>query len=76
MKTIREEARNIPVLDEVDVVVAGGGPAGIIAAIAAARNGAKTLLVENRGFLGGNATLGLPFLAQLPHSEKEMWCLW
>ena len=69
MKTIREEARNIPVLDEVDVVVAGGGPAGIIAAIAAARNGAKTLLVENRGFLGGNATLGLPFLGF--HGDKK-----
>jgi len=53
MKTITEAARNLPVIREVDVVVAGGGPAGIAAAIAAARNGAKTLLVE-RYYRGGN----------------------
>ncbi|WP_324716855.1 FAD-dependent oxidoreductase [Carboxydochorda subterranea] len=39
-----------------DVVVAGGGTAGSVAAIAAARNGARTLLVEEQGFLGGTAT--------------------
>lgn len=44
---------------EVDVVVAGGGPAGVCAAVAAARAGARTLLVERYGFLGGNATAGL-----------------
>jgi hypothetical protein len=44
-----------------DVVVCGGGPAGIGAAIAAARSGAKTLLLERYGFLGGNMTFGLPF---------------
>ena len=43
----------------VDVCVAGGGPAGFIAAIAAARNGAKTVLVEQYGFPGGMATAGL-----------------
>ena len=41
-----------------DVVVAGGGPAGFIAAIAAAREGAKVALVERYGFLGGMATAG------------------
>jgi len=69
MKTIKEQARNIPVLDEADVVVTGGGPAGIVAAIAAARQGAKTVLIEQRGFLGGNAYLGLPFLGF--HGDKN-----
>lgn len=41
---------------EVDVVVAGAGSAGMVAAIAAARNGARTLLVERGGFLGGIST--------------------
>jgi hypothetical protein len=51
--TIQEPAREIPVLGEYDVVVCGGGPAGCAAAIAAARHGAKTLLVEKDGYLGG-----------------------
>ena len=38
-----------------DVVVAGGGPAGTAAAIAAARNGVRTLLIERYGFVGGSA---------------------
>lgn len=42
-----------------DVAVCGGGPAGLMAAIAAARNGAKTILIERYGFLGGMATLSL-----------------
>ncbi|MBO8444266.1 MAG: FAD-dependent oxidoreductase [Bacteroidetes bacterium] len=41
-----------------DVVVCGGGPAGFIAAVAAAREGAKTALIEQYGFLGGMATAG------------------
>jgi len=45
-----------------DVVVAGGGPTGFVAAIAAARNGAKTLLIERYGFLGGQITFPLPLI--------------
>ncbi|MFP4176920.1 MAG: FAD-dependent oxidoreductase, partial [Candidatus Brocadiia bacterium] len=52
-ESITEPARDIPVLAEHDVVVCGGGPAGCAAAIAAARNGADTLLVEKNGYLGG-----------------------
>jgi hypothetical protein len=58
-KMIREPAREIRVCREVDVVVVGGGPGGIGAAIAAARSGAKTVLVERYGHLGGMATGGL-----------------
>ena len=47
-----------PVVEEVDVLVAGGGSAGVVAAIAAARAGARTLLAERRGFLGGMMTGG------------------
>lgn len=56
MDTVHEPGRDIPVFAEVDVVVAGGGPAGLGAAIAAARNGANTMLVERLSFLGGVAT--------------------
>ena len=53
---IEEPARRIPVFGEYDVVVLGGGPAGIAASVAAARHAAKTLLVEHYGFLGGMGT--------------------
>lgn len=53
---MHEPARNTPVHAERDVVVLGGGPAGIAAATAAARHGASTLLVERYGFLGGMGT--------------------
>ncbi|MFN2131714.1 MAG: FAD-dependent oxidoreductase [Anaerolineae bacterium] len=56
MNDITEPARRTPVAGEVDVLVAGGGPAGIAAALAAARQGARTLLVERYGYLGGMIT--------------------
>lgn len=59
MRTIHEPARETPVVAEVDVCVVGGGPGGLPAAVAAARCGARTLLVERYGFLGGLATAGL-----------------
>lgn len=46
-------------LDQYDVVVCGGGPAGTMAAVSAARNGAKTLVIERYGFPGGSATAAM-----------------
>jgi hypothetical protein len=59
MKTVHQAAREVPVLRETEVLVIGGGPAGFGAAVASARNGARALLVERYGFLGGKATAGL-----------------
>jgi hypothetical protein len=55
-KTIEEPARQVPLYGEYDVAVLGGGPAGIAAAVAAARAGRRTLLIERYGFLGGMGT--------------------
>lgn len=46
---------------EADVVVVGGGPAGVNAAIAAGRSGAKTVLIEKYGFIGGMSTAALVY---------------
>jgi hypothetical protein len=55
-QTVIEPERRTPVLGEYEIVVLGGGPAGIAAAVAAARAGRATLLVERYGFLGGMGT--------------------
>jgi len=59
MKTFALSARSLPLDDSWDVIVAGGGPAGCTAAAAAAREGARTLLFEQTGCLGGMGTSGL-----------------
>lgn len=59
MSKILEVAKEIDVVDKYDVVVCGGGIAGISAALASARQGAKTLLIEREFMLGGLATAGL-----------------
>ncbi|MGQ0653987.1 MAG: FAD-dependent oxidoreductase [Betaproteobacteria bacterium] len=56
MTSVLEPERRVPLLGEYDVVVLGGGPAGIAAAVAASRAGRSTLLAERYGFLGGMGT--------------------
>lgn len=63
-----EPARRLPTR-EFDVVVAGGGTAGVVAAIAAARQGAKTMLIEAKGYPGGTATEGGTAI----HSYYNLW---
>jgi len=53
---IEELPRSTPVKAETEVLVVGGGSAGVSAAVAAARNGAEVILVERLGYLGGLAT--------------------
>src|SRR6202047_4245794 len=55
-RIIKEPARQVPLYGEYEVVILGGGPAGIAAAVAAARCGRRTLLIERYGFLGGMGT--------------------
>ena len=72
---VRERAHRIPVVAEVDVVVAGGGVAGIAAAVSAARQGATVLLVEKANFPGGLWTGGLvlPVLATHGKGKTVAW---
>lgn len=56
---IHQKECKVPIARKADVVVCGGGPAGIGAAIEAARSGASTVLIESAGFLGGTWTAGL-----------------
>lgn len=56
-----------------DVIVAGGGPAGVAAAIAAARNGCRTLIIEKEAFLGGMATLAcVPAFGPYTNGETDL----
>lgn len=59
LKTITEPAKETKIFREADVIVVGGGPGGVGAAICAARTGADTVLIERYGHLGGMATGGL-----------------
>lgn len=71
-KTIAEPAREIPVRKEVDVLVVGGGPSGITAALAAAEDGLNVTLLESRSFVGGNLTIGLPILGFLGQKGNQI----
>lgn len=56
LSSITEPVRNTPIFGEFEIVVLGGGPAGIAAAAAAGAQGRRTLLIERYGFLGGMGT--------------------
>ncbi|MCK6489134.1 MAG: FAD-dependent oxidoreductase [Planctomycetes bacterium] len=58
MPTYHHPAEDLPILAEVDVLIIGGGPAGVAAGFAAARLGAHTMIVEQHNCLGGVATAG------------------
>lgn len=67
---IIERKKEIPVKGEFDVIVCGGGPAGIAAAIEAGRTGARTMLIENNGCLGGVWTSGsLTWILDYHHQQ-------
>jgi hypothetical protein len=68
-ETIEVRGQRLPVAERVDVLVCGGGPAGIAAAVAAGRAGARTLLVERAGFLGGTATGAMMALIVIPFAQ-------
>lgn len=69
---IKEKERTLTVRKEVDVLVVGGGPSGIMAAQAAAEGGGKVLLIESRSILGGNMTIGLPVLGFLGQKKNQI----
>jgi len=55
---VAEPARDLPIVGDADVLVVGGGVAGLAAAVSAARNGARTVLIERANVIGGSATSG------------------
>lgn len=69
-----EKERKLKVVDNVEILVAGGGTAGAVAAIAAARSGAKVLIVEQFGSLGGSASNGLVTPLMHTHIAKNPMC--
>lgn len=72
MPFLTEPARQVPIVADKDVVVSGGGLSGVIAAVAAARAGSSTLLVERNGFLGGAATMFLPIQGYIDRDGQQI----
>ncbi len=71
-RTVSEPSKTLNVRKEVDVLVVGGGPSGIMAAVAAAEDGLSVTLIESRSFVGGNMTIGLPILGFLGQKGNQI----
>src|SRR5579862_584632 len=70
MKTVAEPARSLDVVLQTDVLVVGSGPGGLAAALAAARAGARTALIDRNGCFGGNITqVGVEGFAWYRHEQ-------
>lgn len=70
--TVKEPGGEAKVVSEADVVVVGGGPAGMSAAVAAARQGAKVTLLERYPYLGGLASGGMVLVLDDMHNGTEI----
>ncbi|MHC4536469.1 MAG: FAD-dependent oxidoreductase, partial [Planctomycetota bacterium] len=72
-QSIRTNHKRVSIPYNPEVLVVGGGPAGIGAALGAARKGARTLLIENHGFFGSVASwcLGMPINQMRPDSQPR-----
>ena len=70
--SIREATRDIPVACKSDVVVVGGGPAGLSAAVSASRNGVSVTLLERYPYLGGLASGGMVLVLDDMHNDLEI----
>ena len=72
MSTVLESARSLDVILETDVLVVGSGPGGLAAALAAARAGARTALIDRNGCFGGNITqVGVEGFAWYRHEQPS-----
>ncbi len=59
--------------EQYDVIVAGGGPSGVAAAVAASRNGCNTLIIEREAYFGGMATIaGVPAFGPFTNGEQDL----
>jgi FAD dependent oxidoreductase len=71
-RSIEEPARTTPVVADYDVLIVGGGPAGLTSALAAAEDGLRVGMIESRSFVGGNMTIGLPVLGFLGQKGNQI----
>lgn len=69
---ITEKPRQTPITEKADVIVAGGGLTGVMAAVAAAGAGCSVVLIESKAYLGGVATMGLPIQGYVNQNNERI----